>query len=692
MGVILVGPIEGRREQIIKTLEKRFGASVIPKRTAKRLPRIFDKPLQGDSKWTTLPFDVKTPTLAFSFRVPEIDHADTAALDLAASILSMGELGRLYQNLFYKTSLVTDVSGGLYVPRDPGMLYFQAELDNVDKLEQAAQKMFEEIVRIKTEGPSEEELERVLTNAESERLYATQSADGVAGRTGFLRFVIEDMDYDQKYLDQLKRVTAAQIKDVINRYCDFRRMSGVCLVAKGQEKTIKLESFSKLAKKFFDPEVSGKAQVTKSKKSAVPYLLGRTPQKIKLSSGATLLYRERPQSHVVSVHAATLGGLRMEIAHPLNSAEADWGTSYMMSLSWTKGTKTHDSNSIAKIVEGSAAGLDGFAGRNTVGLQLTGLGRDWKKLTHLFDDVLMEPLFPENEVNHSRRVAEDAVRGVEDHSSQLCSKLFLETLFEHHPYGRLTTGSIESLAGINSAKLRSYHQAWLRPERLVVSVVGSVGSKEFDRWAQDFDQKLLQMKKSSAPLNLNVAQESPLKAPRWVEKNLGREQLHILVGGMGVQLNHPDRLKIQLLHTLLGGQSGRLFIELREKKSLAYSVAPVSFEGVEPGYIGTYIACSPSKRKEAVEGIQSVHEALAKKGPSPSEVKRAQEYYLGRRAMDLQGDSSLSSYYGLEEVYGLPILTDEQMVKAVQSITAKDIQSVCEKYLIAQNKVTAVVG
>jgi zinc protease len=136
----------------------------------------------------------------------------------------------------------------------------------------------------------------------------------------------------------------------------------------------------------------------------------------------------------------------------------------------------------------------------------------------------------------------------------------------------------------------------------------------------------------------------------------------------------------------------RLFIELREKRSMAYSVAPISMEGIERGYIGTYIGCSPAKKDEAIAGIRKVMEDLASKGPTENEMRRAKEYYLGRRAMDLQGDSSLSGYYALEKVYDLPIRTEAEILKSIESVTAKQVKEFVQKYFVENNAVTAVVG
>ena len=141
-----------------------------------------------------------------------------------------------------------------------------------------------------------------------------------------------------------------------------------------------------------------------------------------------------------------------------------------------------------------------------------------------------------------------------------------------------------------------------------------------------------------------------------------------------------------------GGQSGRLFIELREKKSLAYTVAPTSLEGIEVGYVGTYIACSPTKKDEALAGIRTVLETLANKGPTVAELKRAREFHLGRRAMDFQGDGFIASHYGLEALYGIRDFDEQGIARAIEAVNAQQVKDFVRKYLVEPAQVTAVVG
>ncbi|MEO5971710.1 MAG: pitrilysin family protein, partial [Bdellovibrionia bacterium] len=331
MGLILVGPIEdakgARKKAIIRSLEKRFGKGIIPRKKAVERPRTQIQGLAAKSQWKNKPFDVKSPTLIFSFRVPELGHEDLPALDLLASVLSMGELSRLYQQLFNQKSIVTDVSGGVYVPNDPGMFYIQMETDSVDRLEAAAAEAFSVIKKLVEEGPTAEELARVMVNSESERLYATQTADGMAGRLGFLKFIIGDLNYDQEYIEQLRSTTTDKIKEVAKKYLDFRRMSGVILVPK-ENADYDFSGIERLANATFNPgeEISQEAA---PKMRAVPRQKNKDkyPLALTFPSGLEVRFCERPTSHVMSIHASVLAGVRLEVSNPIESAAMDWGSS-----------------------------------------------------------------------------------------------------------------------------------------------------------------------------------------------------------------------------------------------------------------------------------------------------------------------------------------------------------------------------
>jgi zinc protease len=410
------------------------------------------------------------------------------------------------------------------------------------------------------------------------------------------------------------------------------------------------------------------------------------PELITTPSGLKVAYFERPGMPVYSLYASAYGGTRSEIT--MNPKY--WGASHLLSQIWAKGTPDLNSKSLASIIEGSAASIDGFSGRNTVGVSASGLMRDWDKLSNLFLEVLLNPSFASEELAHAKRVTIESIQSIPDHSSQVCSKLFMENLFEHHPYGKQPLGSVEQVEKLTREDLATLHEQWIAPKNMSLSLVGGVSRSEAEYFIHKIDAELA--KKTSSFHQGKLAPEPKLKAARWAHADYKREQTHIIVGGNGLSMFEEERYALRLLQNILGGQSGRLFIELREKRSMAYTVSPMSMEGLECGYIGTYIACSPEKKDEAIKGMRKVLEELMRKGPTASEMTRAKNYYLGQRAMDLQSSWSLASGFGLELLYREKVILESEIRKKIEKITAKDVQKIGESLFLANPMLTVTVG
>jgi zinc protease len=686
------------RKKILSLLETSFGKKNIKSKPENRREREFDKPYRlekGNPKIHTkvLPFDVKTPTLAISFRAPEFKHADIPSLDILTGVLALGESSRLYQELFNKESMVHDVSGGLYVVRDPGMIYFSLESQTLEQLKQASYVFAKVLDRLDFRSQyyqtvTQEEMDRVIQTTESEKIYAAQSVDGIAGRLGTLGFVIGNMNYDRDYLGQLKSLDHEKLEKCFLEYFQASRCSLVVMCP--EEQKDEAQSVLNSIREVFEKQLDfGKKHEERSLKK-VTTAQQRKKQttaydSILLSNGHRVLHRRRVGTQHFSLYTIGMGGSRLE------TSELS-GISHMMAMTLSKGTHSRTSQQIASLVEGKAAALDGFSGRHTNGIQCVGLKRDVSELLDLFSDVLKNPSFDPTEVDHSKRVILESIRSIEENSAQLCSRYFVENLYDEHPYRRLSMGTEENVKKFNTSDLARAHREWLSRPGVVFSLVGDYSDRDLQNLLKQLEMIPTQAQSSIQKLESSLQQPQALKAPRWVERLMDREQVHLIKGSLGLTMKSDDRWAMRLLQDILGGQSGRLFIELREKKSLCYSVAPLSFEGMEAGYVGTYIACSHEKADESLKGIDQVLRACAEQGPSVSELKRAMEYYLGQRAMELQGNSSLATHYGLQKVYDLNPMSESEVAQRVRSVTAKQIQEVCRKYYLEPYSVIAKVG
>ncbi|MGH9391500.1 MAG: M16 family metallopeptidase, partial [Vicinamibacteria bacterium] len=297
-----------------------------------------------------------------------------------------------------------------------------------------------------------------------------------------------------------------------------------------------------------------------------------------LANGLRLVVRENHAVPTVAVRVAMLGGILTETPELNGIAEFTAGM-------LTRGTESRSAFQIAKDIEGIAGSLDGFAGRNTIGASGDVLAKDLDKGLELLADILLHPAFGQDEIERERRDLLAAIARREDDLARFAFENFAASLYERHPYRLPQLGTAETVGSVKRENLVNYLERHRVPENIVVSVVG------------DVDPKTVLAKIDSAFGGLAAAPfrreksptESPLEKPRVKTVHRTREQAHLVLGFPGTTVRSDDRFALEVLNTILSGQGGRLFIELRDKQSLAYSVTSLSVEGYDPGYFAVYM-------------------------------------------------------------------------------------------------------
>jgi zinc protease len=176
-----------------------------------------------------------------------------------------------------------------------------------------------------------------------------------------------------------------------------------------------------------------------------------------------------------------------------------------------------------------------------------------------------------------------------------------------------------------------------------------------------------------------------------VYRYLDRRQAHLVIGFPGTTLDDPDRYALEVLATVLGGQSGRLFSELRERRGLAYRVGMISVEGIDPGYVAAYLACTPENLEEAVTAVKTELQRVIDDGVSQPELRRAVRYLIGTHEIARQRRSSQAAAIALHEAYGLGYDEYRRYEERMKAITPEDVQRVARQYLDWEVAVTATV-
>ena len=170
------------------------------------------------------------------------------------------------------------------------------------------------------------------------------------------------------------------------------------------------------------------------------------------------------------------------------------------------------------------------------------------------------------------------------------------------------------------------------------------------------------------------------------------EQVHMSIALPGLPLNHPDRYALDLLSVILGeGMSSRLFVELREKRGLAYDVHSGVAHYKDTGAFVVSAGVEPKSVYEAVptilEQVADVRDCLPEE-----EMEKSKRLVAGRMMLRMEDSRSVSAWMGSQELLLGTIVGVDEVVESVNSISLSDIRRVASEHLVTERLNMAVVG
>jgi len=616
--------------------------------------------------------DIQEVHFALGWHAPAAKDPQVPPLEVLAVALGQGESSRLNLGLRHGLNLVNDIYAYLYAPRDPGLFMVGGSCPP-GQLLAALRQLSTEIVRMSNLPATAAELAKAKTMIENDTLYLQETVEGTARRLGAYQTLIGDPSYGDVYISRVMAVTPEDIKTAAQTYLTPENLSLVVMLPDKASKKIDEASIRRALKE-------GVSAAAAAKDKAAPE---KEVTRVKIKNGPLVLIQEDHTNALVSMRGVFLGGVRYE-------KKANNGINNFLAGMITRGTPNRSAEDIAREMDAIAGSIDGFSGRNTFGLRAECPSRYFNRALDLFADCLLHPAFEEKELKRERELVLEEIRSREDNLSGLAFDLFASTLFKTHPYRMPVLGTRQSVVGIRRRSFKEYMRKYYTPDRMVLSVVGDIdGRQVLKRIKKLFTVKKPRRKAGAAVPTIQL--EPPPKKIRRAVRHRSRAQAHLVLGFMGTNLTSKDRYALEVLMAVLAGQGGRLFVELRDRMSLAYAVSGFSLEGIEPGYVAIYLGVDPNRVEEAVEAVRDqLHEAVATP-IKKTELDRAKQYLIGIQAISLQRTSARATALAFNELYGLGHLAHREYPAHILKLKAEDVARVAKKYLKLEAYTLAVV-
>ncbi len=355
------------------------------------------------------------------------------------------------------------------------------------------------------------------------------------------------------------------------------------------------------------------------------------------------------------------------------------GISNLVASVITKGTRNLSALEIAEQVESIGASLGADAGTDYFLFSLKAVSGDFAPILKLLAEIIRFPSFPEDEVELERKLTLQNIRSQKEQPFNVAFDALRRNIYGEHPYGVSILGTEDTVSQLDRETLQQYHQTYFRPDNLTISISGRITKEETVRLVEEvFGDWQIPSTKLRLDLPLAINSQPSVEV---IQQET--QQSIVMLGYLGAAVNSADYPVLKLLSTYLGnGLSSRLFVELREKRGLAYDVSAFFPTRLEPAFFVTYMGTAPENTEIAIALLQEEVERLTKIELSESELQGAKNKLLGQYALGKQTNSEIAQIYGWYESLGLGIDFDREFQEAIAKVTPGQAKSVANKYLI----------
>lgn len=407
-------------------------------------------------------------------------------------------------------------------------------------------------------------------------------------------------------------------------------------------------------------------------------------KKIKLSKGLALIVVPEPSLKSATVTVWVKAGSRNE-SKPIR------GISHFIEHMVFKGSKKRPT------AQAISEAVDAFGGEFNAGTS-----KEWtqfyikarsEKLDTAFDvlsDMVLAPRLRERDIAMEKNVVLEEMAMYEDMPMRKVDDNFESLIFKGNPLAEDIIGTAETVKLIAKDDIQRYIGTHYVISNALITVAGGVDPGDTVKLVEKYFATLPQGKPESYK-KFGVYQ----RRTRVHLQTKQSEQAHIILGFPGNKWGSDERYIESVLATILGrGMSSRLFLQVRERRGLAYSVRAFNERCSDCGYFAIKAGVKPDKAQETIKVIIDELSKLKEKAEmvTDAELTKAKEYVKGHLALDLEDTSSINGFVGLEELYLGKVTTPAQVYKGIDSVQLEDVYNLANKFFNIKNAYLAVIG
>lgn len=408
----------------------------------------------------------------------------------------------------------------------------------------------------------------------------------------------------------------------------------------------------------------------------------RTVHRTTLPNGLRVVTIPLHDTQAVAVYVLAKVGSRYE-TRSIN------GISHFIEHLMFKGTtKRPTTLDISKLLDGVGASYNAFTSKDCTGYYVKMNHEHTELALDVVSDMLQHSLFDPKEIARERGVIVEEIKMYDENPIMAIEDLFEGAVFgNHHPLGWNIAGPQSVIKNVSRSSIIRYRDQYYHAGNMWVVVAGKLGP--------NINQQILKYFKSvkKKPHTPTFKPYHRATSAPVVIKQKDLEQVQIGLGMTSYSYTDKRLPALQLLSVILGGNmSSRLFIQVRERRGLAYSVSASPNPYEDSGCFMIHAGLEKGRLEEALKVIVAEMKKMKTTRVSTIELNRAKEFIRGKTILSLEDSDSLASWYGRQSLFHTKVQTPEEMLAKIAKVTAAEVQAVAQHLFKPANMKLAIVG
>jgi zinc protease len=608
--------------------------------------------------------DIRQATLTICLQSPEYSSEKASSQDLAINCLAHGETSRFYQALVAKTSICNGIAGSsMYFAKGGAhMLKMNFPVENLPKVSKAFMATLADAV---VNGFKSEELTKIKNQYISSKIYERESIESYAFSLGHGFAQSGNIYCEDEFIDRIRSSSVEEVSDglleIVKKTTHFTLQ-----VPKGT----KVAPLEKELKRWQSElkKVSTKARAKASKLKLTTSENDVAVKVVELKPGIKLVYRQNKLTPTFVMHAYMKGGQSIE-------TNKNAGIQHLTSRLLTYGYKGMGYEKLKNDLESLSSSMNGFSGKNAYGMTLHGQTRDFEKLSQHFFGTLFTPEIPKKFFDHEKKVILRALDNQKEDATKQAFKAFYKMVFNQHAYSLDLAGTPETIKTFTPASLLKIHNGHVKNSQIVLTYCGDLDFSFVHGHMLEVVKKLTPRKP------VKKALKKP-KALSGKKENLEfkREQSQIVIGAPAYPIGKMEDIYLKMITAHLSGQSSDLFVEVRDRQGLCYSVSPIHVAALEAGCWGIYIGSGHDKTEAAIKAIMQILNGLRDNGIKKEEFDRIKTMIDGQNLLGIQTNEDYAQLYSIPVLHSLGLDFPHKNNELIRNANYADFQKFLKKF------------